>query len=1086
MYRLETVLLSLALAILIASPRSSRGQTKSPQAHRDTAATTHAKAEFSEEPYVIELARTALRFENDGTSQRISSLRIHLQSDSAVEKFRQLDFSFNAANEKVEVRRIVVHKRDGTTLTVPQGVAKEGPAQANDGPASLEEKEMRVAVPGLVSGDTLEYEVATRIAVPFAATQFWTEQRFIRDAIALDEQVELNLPGARQFSLKAPGYRVLDGKVEPNQAPVKGVSFSRSDEGGRTVLRWHRANLVQSSGDDQQRATEETHRSPDIQLTTFRNWEEVARWEAELWKDKVQPSAEVTEKAAEITKGLTTQDEKARALYGFVSKNLRFVNSSFGSEHFRRRSATEILASQYADSADSHVLLAALLNAAGITADAALMPATGKLDASLPSPAQLERVLTVIPDGMATIWLDPTAEVAPFGFLPAPLRGQSAVLIGSNGSEKIVKTPLDPPFASAQAVEIEASVSDLGKLSGTIHYSVRGDAEFVLRTAFHRTPQSQWNELARTILTLDGLHGDVDSVKASAPADTENPFELHVKFSQQSFLEWPSKTTRTALPLLTIGMPDVPAQGDREVQLGTPLNVITRLVLKFPAQFSVEAPVGTEAKRDYAEFRSGYRFENGVLTADRSLNFKLREISPARVADYRAFTDAVSADEAQLLTVDYGGSQPGVIPVNASADDIFDAGTAALKTGNVSAAIPLFQRVTEIDPKHAHAWNDLGVAYLRAGKREDAVAAFRKQLEMNPADENANNYLGVALEQERRYDEAAAAFNKQIALNPLDTIAHGALGTIRLEQHDEAAAVPELEKAAILSPKSAELEVSLGRAYLGVSENQKALDAFHKAITLSPTTSVRNNVAYNLAEHNLDLDEALEYANAAVKAGNESLANVTLARATPTDVTHSHDLAAYWDTLGWVYFRKGDLAKAERYVASAFLVSSRAASCDHLAQIYEKRGEKDRAAHTYALALSMPDADPETRARLMLLLGGNSQIDALVAKARDDFAKTLRLAVKPDSSENGTAEFLILLSAHRTEEGASLAHVEDVKFVTGSESLRPVAGSLRSLNYGAIFPAVSTAKLVVQGQLTCPGPGNCSFTLSPAAASSVH
>ena len=52
----------------------------------------------------------------------------------------------------------------------------------------------------------------------------------------------------------------------------------------------------------------------------------------------------------------------------------------------------------------------------------------------------------------------------------------------------------------------------------------------------------------------------------------------------------------------------------------------------------------------------------------------------------------------------------------------------------------------------------------------------------------------------------------------------------------------------------------------------------------------------------------------------------------------------YWDTLGWVYFQQGDLAKASRYVDASWLLSQHGEVGDHLAQILEKQGHKEQAA----------------------------------------------------------------------------------------------------------------------------------------------
>ncbi len=177
------------------------------------------------------------------------------------------------------------------------------------------------------------------------------------------------------------------------------------------------------------------------------------------------------------------------------------------------------------------------------------------------------------------------------------------------------------------------------------------------------------------------------------------------------------------MPLLTIGLPDPPESGAAPIELGSPLTVTSQLKLYFPPGLSPQTPIAVSVARDYAEFKSSYHFAGHTLTADRSLNFKMRELPATRAADFQAFTRAVTSDENQPLVVE--NSAPGApeLPADAQAGDLFDAGLAALNSSNLRAAIPLLERAVALDPSHKQAWDDLGLAYLRVGKTDDAVSA---------------------------------------------------------------------------------------------------------------------------------------------------------------------------------------------------------------------------------------------------------------------------------------------------------------------------------------------------------------------------
>src|SRR6185437_3848902 len=213
-------------------------------------------------------------------------------------------------------------------------------------------------------------------------------------------------------------------------------------------------------------------------------------------------------------------------------------------------------------------------------------------------------------------------------------------------------------------------------------------------------------------------------------------------------------------------------------------------------------PVGTSLTRDYAEYKSSYRYAEQTVTAQRSLDFKMRELTASRADDYDAFTRAVTKDETQPLSIENTTAGAPTVPASAAADELLEAGLAAFNAGNAASAIPLFERLVQIDPRHKSAWNDLGLARLRVGNYDAAITAFKKQLEVNPSDQHANDYLGLAYQQQRNYPEAIAAFHKQITANPLDAVAHATLGEILLAQNEYAAAATELDKAAILSPEN--------------------------------------------------------------------------------------------------------------------------------------------------------------------------------------------------------------------------------------------------------------------------------------------
>jgi hypothetical protein len=185
-------------------------------------------------------------------------------------------------------------------------------------------------------------------------------------------------------------------------------------------------------------------------------------------------------------------------------------------------------------------------------------------------------------------------------------------------------------------------------------------------------------------------------------------------------------------------------------------------------------------------------------------------------------------------------------------------------------------------------------------------------------------------------------------------------------------------------------------------------------------------------------------------------------------------LASYWDTLGWVLFQRGELAKAELFVRASWLLSQHGEVGDHLVQILLKEGKpKELVIQLCAQALATARPAPETYDRLLALVGDDKKIGALRVPAAESLSeqRSIKLTgmewspASKDPNATASAEFYVTL-----EPGApsgSSAKVTEVKFISGDESLRTFAGALRTARFPDIFPAETPTLLIRRGVLSC-------------------
>ena len=1004
-----------------------------------------AAPDYSEEAFVTEHYIESFRFENDGTGREQMDVRIKVNSDSGVQALGQLKVGYSALSDKLEVVYVRVIKPDGTVITAPESAVQD--LTIPDAPVYTDYHQKHITVPSLRPGDVLEYQFVRTITNPLTPGQFWTSYDFKDRGIVLDERLEINVPKLRQIKLKS----------EPGEDP------KISEDGDRRIYRWTHSHL-----DDDEEAAKPKKRTsrrhdedevPSVQLTTFESWQQLGDWYAALEKDRRQPDDAIKAKAAELVQGKTTDMDKVKALYDFVSRDFRYVSLSFGLGRYQPHAAAEVLANGYGDCKDKNTLLSALLAAQGFESTSVLIGSQHKLDPDVASPSQFDHVITRVPVDGQDIWLDSTNGVAPFRMLSFPLRDKQGLAIPPNGKPGLVQTPAGLPFESYDRSHVEGSLNDTGKLTAHFSASARGDAELGMRFGLRQIPNNKWKNVFEMMLGASPMKGgEITNLKVDDPANSDKPFEVAFDFSVTNYFDWAGRDARLPLPVIGIGLPVPPddeSKNPKPVKLGATTEALSDVRIGIPSKYDVHLPIGVDVKRDYAEYHSSYKLDGGEFIASRKLQTLLPEIPYDRREDYAAFRRTVEADQAQTIALDNKSPGTAGLGSDQSPDDLYESAVQAANNNNFPLAIDLFQRVAAADPKHKGLWNNLGRAHLALQQNQQAADAFKKQIEVNPYDEYAYTNLGLAYEGMQRYDEAIAQYQRAIEVNPLDGYAHGSLGLFysKLKRWNDA--VPELEKAASLQEKNPLILISLGQSYIATGQTDKGLASFDRAIAVAPTAVVWNNIAYALSEQNVQLERASQYSDAAINSIETQLRDVNLDNLRLQDIFTANLLYNVWDTKGWVEFQRSDLDAAERYIHAAWDANGNGSISEHLGEIAEKRGNKDEAIRYYIFSLLGSSPSVEAKSRLAAL-GVTGDLDGRVDKARTEL-KTMRTR-KLDATGKGAGDFFVL---------ASPAKNDQVKFVSGSPEIKSLADSVKGTNLGLTFPGPSSVRALRRGTVTC-------------------
>jgi tetratricopeptide (TPR) repeat protein len=252
----------------------------------------------------------------------------------------------------------------------------------------------------------------------------------------------------------------------------------------------------------------------------------------------------------------------------------------------------------------------------------------------------------------------------------------------------------------------------------------------------------------------------------------------------------------------------------------------------------------------------------------------------------------------------------------------------------------------------------LGLMHRQSEQYEEAVAAFRQIADLDQAlGARASAQIVDTYRVAKQFDKALQEADAAAKKFPDDRVLMAVRASILADTGRGDAAATELRKLLTGKDDDRETYITLAQVYekaKNYGEMAKAIDAadklsdskeekisiafmrgamyekmknfdaaeteFRKVLELDPkNTSALNYLGYMLADRNVRVSEALKYIQQAVDAEPNN--------------------GAYLDSLGWAYYRLGDLTKAEEYLRRAIERFSKDPTVhDHLGDVYAKQG----------------------------------------------------------------------------------------------------------------------------------------------------
>ena len=455
---------------------------------------------------LLDLADIVVR--PDGTARTVTRQAIKIFTNRAREEESEIRIPYNAAFEKVRLVRARTIRPDGSVLTVrPSDIRTAKPSEYDDA------RILSVSMPGVQPGCVIDYEYVTEQTASQMPGHFWTQWYFQSGTDpVVRTRLTVTVPKGKQLFSK-----LRNSTVQP--------TVRDSSDGKSTVSVWEQRDVAPFELEPMMPPAETL--LPKLTLSTIPDWDTVARWYAGLATGRDTASPEIKALARKLTAGKTDPVEKARAIFHHVQEQTRYVAIELGISAYQPRPAARTLRNEYGDCKDMATLLVSLLREAGIPAWPVLLEAgwKGTVSESLPAPSAFNHALCQAKIGGVSYWLDATAQVCPFGVVPAADRG-CEVLVVRDGKAVFERIPPGAGTDEQTIVNARLTLAPDGSASGNVSIEGFGDSGMALRAGLRMTTRDRIRPFAEQLLSPLGANPRVGKVQLPDVANRDAPSKI--------------------------------------------------------------------------------------------------------------------------------------------------------------------------------------------------------------------------------------------------------------------------------------------------------------------------------------------------------------------------------------------------------------------------------------------------------------------------------------------------------------------------------------------------------------------------------
>jgi len=404
-----------------------------------------------------------------------------------------------------------VLQNDGTFAELDQKTVTDAAVNSDEEDTYTSARQRKAPLPGLAVGSIVEEVVSVEGKKPYFAGGCVYRYYFTDNAPVERQKIVVDLPSSMPF--------------QDRISNLPQLSVTRSEADGRRHIVYAQGHQGATVWGDIDLASTTTP-LPVVEFATGSSWASVAHDYAELsdpqiLTDQVQSLLPATPAATRIG--------RIQQLVQRLHREVRYTGIEFNEAQLVPEPPSEVLKRHYGDCKDKATLLVAMLRAAGIPANLALLSAGTGIDVNpeLPGMNRFNHAIVYVPaaDSDPALWIDATAEFNAVGTLPYEDADRLALIVAP-GTTKLTSTPAPKPEDSVLIETRTFHLADLGPSQVVETSETQGNVDAYYRSRYGSATTKALSDDLENYAQNAYLAKALTKIDHSDGADMMQPFHL--------------------------------------------------------------------------------------------------------------------------------------------------------------------------------------------------------------------------------------------------------------------------------------------------------------------------------------------------------------------------------------------------------------------------------------------------------------------------------------------------------------------------------------------------------------------------------